>query len=598
MTSTSAIRLLDSTLINQIAAGEVIERPAAAVKELVENAVDAGATQIEILLREGGRTLIQIIDNGCGMGREDLCLAIERHATSKLPEGNLFNIRSFGFRGEALPSIGAVSRLTLTSRTPDQDAAWELFIEGGVKNEPKMAAHPVGTRVSVRDLFYATPARLKFLKTINTELSHCVDCINRLALAHPHIRFLLKETDRVLIDYAASPTLEHRMNQILGVEFVNNARLVEGQRESTGIKGWVSLPTYNRSQSTEQFLFVNNRPVRDKLFHAAVRVAYQDLLASNRYPVVVVYLTVDPDEVDVNVHPAKTEVRFRDTQAVRGLIINAIRQTLTNYSQTTSSHLGDQAIAVLRSSGPTLNSSTPSVSYPRFNQSFASARPTFQGFIPSAPTVAIPVSTAQAFYEEPLQQSVLPLGQAVGQIHNTFILAEKADSLVIVDQHAAHERLVYEQLKQNLHKKSGVSQAVLLPEVLTIPETDLNFLKPHLQALQALGFDIEIYSGNALIIRQIPALLSGLKPSDFIHDLLSDLKELDQGVTVTEKLHEILSSAACRGSIRAGRKLSLAEMNALLRQMESTLYSGQCNHGRPTYVELKKSDIEKLFGRR
>ena len=259
MTSTSAIRLLDSTLINQIAAGEVIERPAAAVKELVENAVDAGATQIEILLREGGRTLIQIIDNGCGMGREDLCLAIERHATSKLPEGNLFNIRSFGFRGEALPSIGAVSRLTLTSRTPDQDAAWELFIEGGVKNEPKMAAHPVGTRVSVRDLFYATPARLKFLKTINTELSHCVDCINRLALAHPHIRFLLKETDRVLIDYAASPTLEHRMNQILGVEFVNNARLVEGQRESTGIKGWVSLPTYNRSQSTEQFLFVNKQ---------------------------------------------------------------------------------------------------------------------------------------------------------------------------------------------------------------------------------------------------------------------------------------------------------------------------------------------------
>ena len=587
---TSPVRLLDSTLINQIAAGEVIERPAAAVKELVENSVDAGATHIEILLREGGRTLIQVTDNGCGMERDDLCLAVERHATSKLPEGDLFNIKSFGFRGEALPSIGAVSRLTLTSRTDNQDTAWELFIEGGTKGAPKMAAHPVGTRVSIRDLFYATPVRLKFLKTINTELSHCVDCINRLALAHPHVRFLLKETDRVLIDYPSSPSLEHRMNQILGAEFVNNSRAIDGQRDNVGIKGWVSLPTYNRSQSTEQFLFVNNRPVRDKVFHAAIRVAYQDLLASNRYPVVVAYLTVDPDEVDVNVHPAKTEVRFRDAQVVRGLIINAIRQTLTNHSQTTSSHLGDQAIAVLRSPNP----SYAAASYPRFNQSppqsFAPARPAFQG--------SIHTSTAQDLYEDSVQETAWPLGQAVGQIHSTFILAEKADSLVIVDQHAAHERLVYEQLKQNLHEKNVASQAVLLPEVLTVTETDLTLLEPHLPDLKTLGFDIEIYSGNALVVRQIPALLSGLKPSDFIHDFLSDLKEVGQGITITEKLHEILSSVACRGSIRAGRKLSLPEMNALLRQMESTLYSGQCNHGRPTYVELKKSDIEKLFGRR
>ena len=592
---TSPIRLLDSTLINQIAAGEVIERPAAAVKELVENAVDAGATYIDILLREGGRTLIQITDNGCGMERDDLWLAVERHATSKLPEGDLFNIKSFGFRGEALPSIGAVSRLTITSRPPHQDTAWELFLEGGVKNEPKIVAHPIGTRISVRDLFYATPARLKFLKSINTELSHCVDCINRLALAHPH----LKETDRVLIDYPASQSLQHRMNQILGADFANNARPIEGQRESVSIKGWVSLPTYNRSQSTEQFLFVNNRPVRDKLFHAAIRVAYQDLLAGNRYPVVVAYLTIDPDEVDVNVHPAKTEVRFRDAQIVRGLVINAIRQTLVAHSQTTSSHLGDQAIAVLRPSTPSsyAPSSYATASYPRSNSSFAPPSPAaFQGFIQSSTTAS--ASTAQVLYEIPEIQNDWPLGQAVGQIHSTFILAEKADSLVIIDQHAAHERLVYEQLKQNLHEKNVASQAVLLPEVLTIAQTDLALLEPHLPELQSLGFDIEVYSGNALVVRQIPALLSGLKTSDFIHDLLSDLKELDQGVAVTEKLYEILSSVACRGSIRAGRKLSLQEMNAMLRQMEVTPHSGQCNHGRPTYVELKKTDIEKLFGRR
>ncbi|RZI46910.1 DNA mismatch repair endonuclease MutL [Candidatus Finniella inopinata] len=594
---TSPIRLLDSTLINQIAAGEVIERPAAAVKELVENAVDAGATHIDILLREGGRTLIQITDNGCGMERDDLWLAVERHATSKLPEGDLFNIKSFGFRGEALPSIGAVSRLTITSRPAHQDTAWELFLEGGVKNEPKIVAYPIGTRISVRDLFYATPARLKFLKSINTELSHCVDCINRLALAHPHIRFHLKETDRVLIDYPSSPSLEYRMTQILGADFVNNARPIQGQRDNVGIKGWVSLPTYNRSQSTEQFLFVNNRPVRDKLFHAAIRVAYQDLLAGNRYPVVVAYLTVDPDEVDVNVHPAKTEVRFRDAQIVRGLVINAIRQTLVSHGQTTSSHLGDQAIAVLRPSAPPSNIPSYAAASSRFNPSFAPPRPpAFQGFIPSSPTAA--ASVAQNLYEVPETHNDWPLGQAVGQIHSTFILAEKADSLVIVDQHAAHERLVYEQLKQNLHEKNVASQAVLLPEVLTVAQTDLALLEPHLPELQGLGFDIEVYSGNALVVRQIPALLSGLKASDFIHDLLSDLKELDQGVAVTEKLYEILSSVACRGSIRAGRKLSLQEMNAMLRQMESTPLSGQCNHGRPTYVELKKTDIEKLFGRR
>jgi DNA mismatch repair protein MutL len=593
-----SIRLLDANLINQIAAGEVIERPAAAVKELVENAVDAGATQVDVLLREGGRTLIQITDNGHGIPKEDLELAVERHATSKLPEGNLFNIRSFGFRGEALPSIGAVSRLTLTSRTADQDTAWQLTVEGGSKSTLTMTSHPIGTRVIVRDLFYATPVRLKFLKTVSTELSHCVDYINRLALAHPSIGFSLKEGDKKVLNYPPTLHIEQRLANILGAEFTKNARPINGNRDSLIFKGWASLPTYNRSQSTEQFLFVNNRPVRDKLFHASIKVAYQDLIASNRYPVVIGFLTIDPEEVDVNVHPAKTEVRFREAQAVRGLVIHTIRQTLEDHSRTTSSHLGEQAVAVFRS--PT---SSP---YSNYASSRAYTPSSFQtqlpGFQPSTYSQGAPYYEATAkeisLTETDASFTNSPLGQAIAQIHQTFILAEKTDSLIIVDQHAAHERLVYEKLKHQFKDNAIQSQAVLLPEVLKLLETELESLKPHLSSLQALGFDIEIYGANALIIRQIPALLSGLKPQDFIHDLLADIKECDQNVSATEHIYEILSSIACHGSIRAGRTLSLTEMNALLRQMESTPYSAQCNHGRPTYVELKKSDIEKLFGRR
>lgn len=600
-----AIKVLDPTLINQIAAGEVIERPAAVIKELVENALDAQATSIEVILREGGRTFIQVTDNGQGIRAEELDLAVERHATSKLSHGNLFNIQSFGFRGEALPSIGAVSRLTLISRPHHQETAWQIFVEGGVKNEPTKASHPIGTRIIIRDLFYATPVRLKFLKTIGTELSHCIDCINRLAMAYFHVHFLLKEGDRTLLDYGSSPTLEHRLSQILGHHFKNNSRYVEGERENLTLKGWTSLPTYNRSQSNEQFLFVNHRPVRDKIFHTAIKLAYQDLLAVNRHPSVVAFLTLNPEEVDVNVHPAKIEVRFQNPQMVRGLMIHALKQTLHTHSQSTSSHLGEHAIALFRSKSEISPTSEPLEKYsstiPYPNKDLISQR-AFGSF--KRPATTSPFSSLPANEQDQPSElsetafSALPLGKAIGQIYDTFILAEKPESLMIVDQHAAHERLVYQQLKQQYKDQSIKSQAILLPEVLTLSEQDLDTLKPYLVFLQNLGFDIETYRGNTVIVRQIPALLANLHPHDFIKDLLADLKEIDGSTAAIDQLYEVLSGMACRTSIRAGRKLSLQEMNGLLRQMENTLHSGQCNHGRPTYIDIKKTDIEKLFGRR
>jgi len=712
MATSPYIRLLDPTLINQIAAGEVIERPAAAVKELVENSVDAGATNISIVLREGGRTLIQVTDNGCGMGKEDMVLAVERHATSKLPDGDLFNIQSFGFRGEALPSIGAVSRLTITSRPSplsndttnnEDDCGHELLIEGGTKHQPRIAAHPVGTTICVRDLFYATPARLKFLKSVSTEVSHCTDNLKRLAMAHPNVSFSLKDGDRKIFHYPACESLpdcenlQERIEQVLGSDFMQNARPFEGARGTEGasaeapstpitIKGFVSIPTYNRSQSGDQYLFVNGRPVRDKLFQTAVRIAYQDLLANNRYPVVVAYLTIDPAEVDVNVHPAKTEVRFRDAQAVRSLIIGAIRQTLINHGGRTSTHLGDSLFEPKAKSNPTDTTSgatdgfispsyqpqilrfeapkiqetmapeesttaESSILYLNRHASFATnfARQSHhqQGSYQSATHQG--GSYAQSIYKDqatnyptqghsnhswsndystqnnssdsPLNKTTETppyLGKVIGQIHSTFILAEKEDSLIIVDQHAAHERLVYERLKKILPQDSTPQgpntsqqpgniprnlpgQLVLLPEFVNVSEHELEILKPHLQNLQNLGFDIQIFGEDSptpsVVIRQIPALLKGINAKHFINDLISDIKEMGQEITTTDKICEILSSAACHGSIRAGRKLKEIEMDALLRQMEETPLSGQCNHGRPTYIEIKKTALEKMFGR-
>jgi len=591
------IKLLNSSLINQIAAGEVVERPAAVVKELAENAIDAGATRIEVNLRDGGRTLIQVMDDGCGMNQADLSLCVERHATSKLNAGDLFNIHSFGFRGEALPSIGSVSRLTIVSKSRDEEMAWQLDVEGSVKGDLIPASHPGGTRVTVRDLFYATPARLKFLKSSGTELGHCADHLNRLAIAHPSVEFTLKDGTRTVFHYPLCKDLQERLKAVLGQTFIENAREVVAKRDGGELVGWTSLPTYNSSQSTGQYLFVNDRPVKDKVLGSAVRVAYQDFLPGNRYPSLALFLKVDPLEVDVNVHPAKTEVRFRDAQIVRGLLISALKQTLSEVSGETSTHLARDAVAVLRDNHSATGMTTRSYSaFPQGNSVPFQSR--ISGIGGGNLQAKAFVDEAVHLAVDPVLEEEYPLGTAKAQIHKTYILSQTKDSLVIVDQHAAHERLVYEKMKEQYSAKEIRGQTLLLPEIVTLTETDVEILKPYLPDLERLGMGIEIFGETSLVVRQIPALLSNTDIPALIRDLIADFKEFGNHYSLTEHLHEVLSTLACHNSVRAGRNLSLPEMNALLRQMEETPHSGQCNHGRPTYIELKKEDIEKLFNRR
>jgi len=595
------IRFLDPTLINQIAAGEVIERPASAIKELVENAIDAKASKIDIVVREGGRTFISITDNGHGMTQSDLILAVERHATSKIPDSDLFNIRTLGFRGEALPSIGAVSRLTLTSRTSNDDTAWRLLIEGGIKGEPAPTSFGLGTRVEVRDLFYATPARLKFLKSPSTELSHITDILNRLALAHPEIQFSLMDGDRQVFLYDADTD---RFSAILGKEFSSNACPVLVEREGFTVKGHVSVPTFNRSNATSQYLFVNGRPVKDKILSAAVRVAYQDFLASNRHPVLALFLEIDPAEVDINVHPAKAEVRFRDSGLVRGVLISALKNALQGAAHQSSTTIAQDAIVAFQR--PPSLPIAPNLQPPSWSgknhSGYTTATPRFS--FPKRHTIQSLEETI-ATYEaippsEPLSPSLesYPLGLARAQIHSTYIVAEAEDSLVVVDQHAAHERLVYEKMKLEQAAHGIKRQSLLLPEIVDLPEEALKAILQQTSKLEQLGLIIEAFGVSAVMVREVPALLAKADWKQLIQDLASEIQEMDTSLSLSEQLNEMLGTLACHNSVRAGRQLSIEEMNALLRQMEATPHSGQCNHGRPTYVKLHRHDIEKLFGRR
>ncbi len=579
------IRKLETQLINQIAAGEVIERPASALKELVENSLDAGATQITVQLRDGGRSLISVLDNGSGMNREDLELSVERHATSKLPNSDLFNIQTLGFRGEALPSIGSVSRLHITSREAGADEAWVLKIEGGEKTPPCPASHPQGTLIEVKDLFYATPARLKFLKTPTTELGHAVELLNRLAMSHPEVAFKMQSDQRVVFDYKVSDSLKDRLAQVMGSDFAQNALALEMSRGEIHLKGFISLPTLNRTNASHQYLFVNGRPVKDKLLHGAVRAAYQDFLASDRYPLLALFLDVPCEEVDVNVHPAKTEVRFRDSGHIRGTMVSALKQTLAGASQKTSSTVSYQAVQAFRPEPMRQPSLTGYMPSPRPSYGTTALRespaPVYQ-YSTAAPEIA-PIDTP-------------PLGFAKAQLHGTYIIAQTEEGLIIVDQHAAHERLVYERLKAEAGHVTR--QPLLIPEVVELEEGALNRLKEVLGELLTFGLVIEPFGEKALLVREIPALLGEINVQALLQDLSDEIKELGSPLTLKEKLAEILSTSACHNSVRAGRKLSIEEMNALLRQMEQTAHSGQCNHGRPTYVELKRADMEKLFGRR
>jgi DNA mismatch repair protein MutL len=583
------IRLLPSVLVNRIAAGEVIERPAAAVKELVENAIDAGAARIDVTLKEGGQSLIAVVDNGAGMTAEELVLAVERHCTSKLPADDLLRIASLGFRGEALPSIGAVSRMRITSRPPGADSAWEIAVEAGGKAAAVPAAHPPGTRVEVRDLFFATPARLKFLKTPRTERDLAVDSVRRLAMAYPAISFtVIGDEERVLLRLAAAGDSEAaiacraRLAALLGRDFAENSVEIDAERGGFRLTGLIGLPTLNRAAPRDQYLVVNGRPVRDKLLVGAVRGAYQDVLARDRHPMVALFVDGPAEEIDVNVHPAKAEVRFRDAALVRGLIVGALRNALAAAGHRASSTVAAGAVAAFRPA-----TGIPALTAPRF------------AFPPPTPSLAL-AESANNFLrpDEEAPATETRLGTPRAQLHRTYILAETPTGIVLVDQHAAHERLVYERMKEALAAQGVARQALLLPEIVELDETAAARLAARAEELAEFGLVLETFGPGAVVVREVPALLPGLDVGALVRDLADELAEWGDTLALKERIETVCGTLACHTSVRAGRHLSPPEMDALLRQMEATPNSGQCNHGRPTYIALDLADIERLFGRR
>jgi DNA mismatch repair protein MutL len=608
------IRILPSHLINQIAAGEVVERPASVVKELVENAIDAGATSIEVVLRQEGRSFIGVYDNGCGMTAEDLALCIERHATSKLPDENLFNIHSLGFRGEALPSIGSIARLQVSSCRESSDSGWSVSVEGGHKGSLTPASHAKGTRVEVRDLFFATPARLKFLKTATTEKAHIVEALERLALAHPHIAFILKDERRTIMNLRAAVKDEHglsleRIGAILGHDFMDNALPLEAEREGYKICGHISLPTLNRATAQVQYLFVNGRTVKDKILNGAIRAAYQDVLPHDRHPLVCLFLSVDPLYVDVNVHPSKAEVRFSDSGMVRSLLVGAIKSTLAQNSVRTSSTMSNAALKAMRPEEGGMLSYWPNPylspgSQPRY-QSFHSAGRSnlapllnLRSEIPNQQKEGIAPLNERAHISAPTSELHPLLGWAKAQLHGTYVVAQTVDGMVIVDQHAAHERLVYEQIKQEMQTQKVQRQILLVPEVVKLSPIQTTLLVDQRDYLEEFGLIIEAFGENTILVREAPAVVGEIDIPQLIRDLADEAVEHGQTFSLKESRDKVWATMACHASVRAGRNLTLHEMNQLLRTMETTAHAGQCNHGRPTYIELKLDEIEKLFARR
>ncbi len=590
------VRQLTEAVVNRIAAGEVVERPASVVKELVENALDAGARRIEIVTDGGGRRLIRVGDDGEGMSREDLALAVERHATSKLNDDDLMAIATLGFRGEALPSIGAVGKLSITTRHANEPHAWALSVEGGAKGEVMPAALGSGTRVEVRDLFYATPARLKFLKSDRSEGEAVREVVRRLAMSRPDVAFTLAGEERAAVTWPAalsgSAGRLARLGDILGADFRANAIELRAGREGLMVEGFAALPTYTRANALGQYLFVNDRPVRDKVLLGAVRAAYADYLPRDRHPVVALFVTVDPREVDVNVHPAKTEVRFRDGGLVRSLIVGALREALSREARRAATTGGEATIASFR----------PAFA-PRRTWEWRAAPTagnTALGFAEAAQAafdVGAPSADARADLAAPQADLIdRPLGAARAQIHETYIVSQTRDGIVVVDQHAAHERIVYERLKATL--AAGVARQILLiPEIVELDGSDVERLTQRADELARYGLVIESFGPGAVAVRETPSLLGEIDAGALVRDLAETMAEWDDSLPLERRLLHVAATMACHGSVRAGRRLKPEEMNALLREMEATPNSGQCNHGRPTYVELKLTDIERLFGR-
>lgn len=614
-----AIRQLSPETINRIAAGEVIERPASVVKELVENAIDAGAHAIEVVTAGGGLNLIRVTDNGCGMGAEDLSLAVERHATSKLADDDLLAISTLGFRGEALPSIGSIARLAIRSKPPGAAYGLEIVVDRGSKGGPRPAALNTGTEVEVRDLFSATPARLKFMRSERSENLAISETVKRLAMAHPEIAFSLTTGERTGLALPACEAgpdgLLKRLGRIMGREFLADALALDGAREGLRIAGFVGLPTLNRPDSGHQYLFVNGRPVRDRLLLGALRAAYGDLVPKGRHPLAALFVVLDPHEVDVNVHPTKAEVRFRDSGLVRSLLIGGVRETLTAAGHRASAEGGTRAFSAFRAgSGPgpggtAMASGTAPAHRPSAGFGEAAQAPLF-GLTASGDDLESLLARAADDDQGPFGHSAAassveatadardhPLGIARAQIHRTYIVAETRDGLVLVDQHAAHERLVLERMKAMLDAGGIARQGLLIPAVVELDEDEVAALGEAADALERLGLVVETFGPRAVLVREVPALLGNADVTALTRDLASEM--LREGTTdlLARRLDAVLATMACHGSVRAGRALNVQEMNALLREMEVTPRSGQCNHGRPTTITLARGDIERLFSR-
>ncbi len=595
------LRVLPESLINRIAAGEVVERPAAAVKELVENAIDAGAKRIDVTLRHGGKSFIAVTDDGVGMDAAELALAVLRHATSKLADDDLTHIETLGFRGEALPSIGAVSRMTIASRARGAAEAFQITIDGGRLTAPAPAALGPGTRVEVRDLFFATPARLKFLKADRTEFGHARDALSRLAMAHPERAFTLADGETMRLDLPAAAAdlfqaRRARLAQLFGADFTDDALSIEAERDGLRLSGLVGLPTASRRTADRQYLFVNGRPVRDRMLVGAVRGAYADVLARDRHPMVALFLDAPAAFVDVNVHPAKTEVRFRDAGLVRGLIVGAIRHALAGAGIRTAAAVAQGALGAFHQGGaPGAGAHHPAPGLAEAAARFQAPGPgagEFQGLgPPQAPAAGVPA-------DEDSSAVAYPLGAARAQLFDTYIVAETAQGMVIVDQHAAHERLVFERIRAALDAGGVARQILLIPEVVELDSAAAEALCAHGEELAALGLLVEPFGDGAVVVRETPALLGEVAVEGLIRDLADEIAGLGQGLALSERLETVCATMACHSSVRAGRRLNAAEMNALLREMEATPNAAQCGHGRPTVVHLDRADIEKLFGRR
>lgn len=617
------IRYLPTNLVNQIAAGEVLERPAAAVKEMVENSIDAGAKKIGVKIAEGGKSLIVIEDDGHGMSKDDLIAALDRHATSKLPDDDLLNIRFMGFRGEALPSIASVSRMRIATFS-QEEGGWEINVEGGKKHDPLPSSHPKGTQIEVRDLFYATPARLKFQKSARAEAAAVKDTLQRLAMANHGITFILENDGKKVFSYPAVPDPQSRLAAVLGREFGDNVMPVTAEREGIALQGFAGLPTYHRATSQYQYLFVNGRPVKDKLLQGCVRAAYSDVLARDRHPALVLFLNVPPTLVDVNVHPAKTEVRFQDPALVRGMIITALKTAIHEQGFQVSSAVSNFALGRLQAQSYHASPALPmGGSRPQMrggNYGTGMAEPAYAAaqmrwdYI--APTARAEEMAGEAIgqaiddsthipqqWDQPLNETVdmtaFPLGAARAQLHENYIVAQTQTGIVIVDQHAAHERLVYERFKQQMQESGVERQGLLTPEIVSLDSSEAERLLEHQEHFASLGLEIDSFGSDAIAVHAIPALF-GEKPDvqRLIRDLADEITEQGTTQKLEERLNAIMSTMACHGSVRSGRRMNAQEMNALLRQMEETPLSGQCNHGRPTYVTLSLNDIERLFGRK